>query len=84
MVAVDSQIGLEAAGMVLVLVVRLDHVGLVLADDVRAVFAGQTLDLSPRGVGMRVEDADDLGDVFVGEARVLLAYSAWVEDILGG
>lgn len=81
--AVGGEIGFEAARMVLELVVGLNSVDLILTNNVGRVLLGKSLYLLSGGVGMRVEDADDVGDVFVGEARVLLPYAARVEDILG-
>lgn len=64
-VAVAVGVGLEAAGVVLEVVVGLDVVGLVSAENVGALLLGEVLDLLARRVGVRVEDADDVGDVFV-------------------
>lgn len=40
-------------------------------------------DLSAGMGGMWVEDADDVGDVVIGETRILLSYPSWIEDVLG-
>jgi hypothetical protein len=77
-----GQVGLESAGMILDLVIRLDRVGLVHANNVRTVGSGQPLELLASRVGVWVEDAYYVGDVFVREARVLFAYPSWIEDIL--
>lgn len=83
-VAVLGGARVEAARLVLEVVVRLDDVGLVAADDVGAVLAGESLDLVASRVRVRVQDADDVGELVVGEARVLLASAAAVEGGLGG
>ena len=66
-------VGLETAGMVLKVVVGLDTVSLVSANDMWTVQLGEGLDLLSSGIGMRVENADDIRDVFVRESRVLFA-----------
>lgn len=76
------RIGFETAGVILECVVRLDTLSLFLANDVWRILLCEPLDLLSRRFGVRVENADDVGYVFVREARVLLPYSAWIEDVL--
>lgn len=69
--------------MILESMVRLDTLDLILADNIGRVLVGEALDLCPRRLGVWVENAYDVGDVVVREARVLFAYTARVKDILG-
>ena len=82
-VAVTIWVRLEATGIVLELVVGLNAVRLIPADDVGRVFLGQALDFLSSRVGVGVEDAYYVGDILIGEARVLLPFSPWIENILG-
>lgn len=82
-VSVADRMRLEPARMVLQFIVRLDIIRLVLANNIRRVFFGQSLDFFSCRLGVRVQDANDVRNVFVGEARVLLPYASRIEDILG-
>lgn len=74
----------KVAGMVLIGVVDIDVLGLLAADNKRRALAGKT-GCFVAGVGrVGEEEADDVGNVLVSEARVLLAYPPGVYDILGG
>lgn len=57
--------------MVLVVIIGFDNINIFLANDVRRVFPCQTSNLLASGIGMRIEDAENVRDVIVGEARVL-------------
>lgn len=67
-VAMVRRVGLEAARVVLEFVVGLDAVGLVLADDEGRPDPGQLLDLVAGALRVRIQHADNVRDVFVGEA----------------
>lgn len=82
-VAMAGGVGFEAAGMVLEFVVGLYAIGLLLSYDEGRVLESQALDLLAGRVGVGVEDAEDVGDVIVGEARVLPVFTSRVEDGLG-
>jgi hypothetical protein len=47
-------------------------------------YTGEPVDLSARTLRVGVQEAYYVGDIFVGEARVLLAESSWVKGGLGG
>lgn len=65
MAAGIRRVGEEATCLVLKVIVRFDAVRLVLTDDVRRVLVDQTLQLEAGRVGMGVENAYYVGDVFV-------------------
>lgn len=70
--------------MVLIGVVDIDVLGLLAADNKRRSLAGESGCFVAGVDRVGEEEADDVGNVLVGEARVLLAYPARVYDILGG
>lgn len=82
-VTTRGKVRLESTGVILDSIVRLDGIGLVHANNVRTVLAGEPLDLEASRVGFRVEDAYYIGNVVIRETGVLLAYPARIEDILG-
>ena len=65
MAAGIRRVGKKATGLILEVVVRFDTVRFVLTDDVRRVLLDQTLKLEAGRVGMGVEYAYYVGDVFV-------------------
>lgn len=82
-VAMAAGVGVEVFGIVLEVVVGLDDVGVILSYDEGRALEGEALNLLARRLGGGVEDAEDVGDVIVGEARVLLVFATRVEDSLG-
>ena len=76
----------EFAGGIFAVQVRVYSVGRVSAGDVGAVLGGvgDALDFFGRIVRIGIQEADDVGDVLVGEARVLFPQASRVEGILGG
>ena len=83
MVAMANRMRLETARVVLQFIVGLDVVCLVFANNILRVLLSQPLDLLTCRIGVWVQNAYDVRDVFIGEARVLLPYSSRIEDILG-
>lgn len=82
-VAMASRMRLEAARVVLQFIVRFNIICLVFANNILRVLLGQPLDLLSCRIGVRIQNAYDVGYVFIREARVLLPYSSRIEDILG-
>lgn len=76
----------EFAGGIFAVQIRVYSVGRVSAGYVGAVLrrVGDALDFFGRIVRVGIQKADDVGDVLVGEARVLFSQASRVEGILGG
>jgi hypothetical protein len=63
----------KSARMVFEVVVRVNSIGIGPANHVRTIFLSKSEYFLSGRLGVRIEDADDVGYVFVGETGVLLA-----------
>jgi hypothetical protein len=65
MTAVAGWIGKKTAGLVFQGIIGFDAVGFILPNDMRGVFGLQTFQFDAGGIGVWVENAYYVGDVFV-------------------
>lgn len=74
---------LELVGCIFPFVIGLDGIRFRPADNMRRAIPCYAFYFASGRFSVRVEEADNVGYVLVGEARVLLAYAARIENILG-